>query len=95
LILNYAKLIARFLPFSLFVEAIHPVRVTEVDFALCIRSYSNLECGFGEDIMELRIRENCDFVVLVNILTPIAHALFSWAALQTTVCLDMLKLKPL
>ena len=35
------------------------------------------------------MHENCDFVVPVNILTPFAHALFSWALRQTTVRLDM------
>jgi len=53
---------------------------------------------FGEDIAELRIGENCDFVVPVNILTPLVHTLFSTAAQHTTVCLDtvcMFKLKPL
>ena len=35
------------------------------------------------------MRENCDFVVPVNILTTFACALFSWAAWHTTVCLDM------
>ena len=34
------------------------------------------------------MRENRDFVVPVNILTPFAHAPFSWAARHTTVCLD-------
>ena len=34
------------------------------------------------------MRENRDFVVPVNILTTFAHALFSWAARHTTVCLD-------
>ena len=38
------------------------------------------------------MRENRDFVVPVNILTPFAHAPFSWAARHTTVCLDMLLL---
>ena len=33
--------------------------------------------------------ENRDFVVPVNILTPFAHAPFSWAARHTTVCLDL------
>ena len=32
--------------------------------------------------------ENRDFVVPVNILTPFARALFSWATRHTTVCLD-------
>ena len=71
--------------------------------------YSNLECGlpfmeanstvnlvlFGEDIMELWIRENHNRVVPVNILIPFAHALFSWAPKHTTVCFDIFKLKPL
>ena len=35
------------------------------------------------------MRENRDFVVPVNILTPFAHAPFSWAARHTTVCLDV------
>ena len=57
-------------------------------------SYSNLECGlpcmeanstvnlvpFGEDIKELRMCENLDFVPPVNILAPFACAPFSWAA---------------
>ena len=43
---------------------------------------------FGSGIMELLMRENLDFVVPVNILTPFAHAPFSWAAQHTTVCLD-------
>ena len=34
------------------------------------------------------MRENSDFVVPVNILTPFVHAPFSWAAQHTTVCLD-------
>ena len=34
------------------------------------------------------MRENRDFVVPVNILTPFARASFSWAARHTTVCLD-------
>ena len=34
------------------------------------------------------MRENRDFVAPVNILTPLTHALFSWAARHTTVCLD-------
>jgi len=33
--------------------------------------------------------ENRDFVVPVNILTPFAHAPFSWAARHTTMCLDI------
>ena len=36
------------------------------------------------------MRENRDFVVPVNILTPFARAPFSWAARHTTVCLDIL-----
>ena len=36
------------------------------------------------------MRENRDFVVPVNILTPFARAPFSWAARHTTVCLDQL-----
>ena len=57
--------------------------------------YSNLECGlpcmeatynvnlvlFREDITELWMCENRNFVVPVNALTPFARALFSWAAL--------------
>ena len=35
------------------------------------------------------MRENRYFVVPVNILTPFAHAPFSWAARHTTVCLDI------
>ena len=38
------------------------------------------------------MRENRDFVVPVNILTPFAHAPFSWAARHTTVCLDPIAL---
>jgi len=34
------------------------------------------------------MRENLYFVVPVNILTSFVHALFSWAAQHTTVCLD-------
>ena len=34
------------------------------------------------------MRENCDFVVPVNILTTFTRAPFSWAARHTTVCLD-------
>jgi len=34
------------------------------------------------------MHENRDFVVPVNILTPFAHAPFSWAARHTTVCLN-------
>ena len=61
------------------------------DFVLCVKSYLNLDCGlpfmeanstvnlvlFWEDIMELRIRENRNFVVPVDILTLFAHAPFS------------------
>ena len=35
------------------------------------------------------MRENRDFVVPVNILTPFACAPFSWAARHTTACLDL------
>ena len=35
------------------------------------------------------MRENCDFVVPVNILTTFARAPFFWAARHTTVCLDV------
>jgi len=63
---------------------------------------SNLECGlpwveetsivnlvlFRSDITELQMRENCDFVVPINILTPIACAPFSWVARHTTMCFD-------
>ena len=45
---------------------------------------------FGLGITELRMREDSDFVVPVNILTPFARAPFSWAARHTTVCLDKL-----
>ena len=34
------------------------------------------------------MRENCDLVIPVNILTYFARAPFSWAARHTTVCLD-------
>ena len=34
------------------------------------------------------MRENHDFVVPVNILTPFARTPFSWAARHTTMCLD-------
>jgi len=34
------------------------------------------------------MRENCNFVVPVNILTPFVHAPFSWAAQHTNVCFD-------
>jgi len=43
---------------------------------------------FGEDITELRMHENREFVVPINILTPFARTPFSWAARHTTVCLD-------
>ena len=43
---------------------------------------------FGLDTLELRIRENRDFAVPLNILTPFVCVLFSWAAQHTTVCLD-------
>ena len=43
---------------------------------------------YGLGITELWMRKNCDFIVLVNILTPLVHALFSWAAWHTTICLD-------
>ena len=43
---------------------------------------------FGEGITELRMRENRDFVVPVDILTTFARAPFSLAARHTTVCLD-------
>jgi len=42
----------------------------------------------GSDITELQ-SENCDFVVSVNILTPVVCAPFSWAAQHTVVCLDI------
>ena len=35
------------------------------------------------------MRENCNFVVPVNILTPFACTPFSWAERLTTVCLDI------
>ena len=41
------------------------------------------------------MRENRDFVVPVNILTPFARAPFSWAARHTTVCLDIRIVKAL
>ena len=41
----------------------------------------------GSSIMELRMRENREFVVPVNILTLFACAPFSWSAQHTTVCL--------
>ena len=34
------------------------------------------------------MRENRDFDVPVNILTPFAHATFSWATRHTTVYID-------
>jgi len=43
---------------------------------------------FGWDITELRLCENCDLDVPVNILTPFVHAPFSWATQHTTMCLD-------
>ena len=43
---------------------------------------------FGWDIMELWMRENCNFVVPVNILTYFTCTPFSWAAQHTTVYLD-------
>ena len=36
------------------------------------------------------MRENCDFFVPINILTPFARAPFSWSTRHTTVCLDRL-----
>ena len=44
---------------------------------------------FGEDIMELKIRENHDFVVPVNILIPFVHTTCIWATRHTTVCVDL------
>ena len=41
------------------------------------------------------MRENRDFVVPVNILTPFACVLFSWAARHTTVCLGEMSLTSL
>ena len=38
------------------------------------------------------MHKNQDFVVAVNILILFAHALFSWAARHTTVCLDSAKI---
>ena len=35
------------------------------------------------------MRDNRDFVVPVNTLTPFVRALFSWATRHTTVCLDI------
>ena len=34
------------------------------------------------------MREYCNFVVPVNMLTLFVHALFSWATQHTTMCLD-------
>ena len=65
-------------------------------------SYSNLECGlpcmkanstvnlmpFGEDIMELWMRENHGSVIRVNILTLFVLTPLSWAAQHSTMCLD-------
>ena len=42
---------------------------------------------FGSGITELRMRENHDFVVPVNILTPFVCPV-SWVTQHTTVCLD-------
>ena len=42
---------------------------------------------FGVAITKLEMRENRFFVVPVNILTPFAHAPFSWVARHTTVVL--------
>ena len=36
------------------------------------------------------MRDNRNFVVPVNILTPVCARPFSWAARHTTVCLDMI-----
>ena len=47
---------------------------------------------FGEDITELWMCENHDFVIPVNILTPFAHALFCWVPRHTTMCFDSLHL---
>ena len=44
-----------------------------------IQIWNVASAKFGEDIMELWVYENCDFVVPVNILTSFAYALFSWA----------------
>ena len=38
------------------------------------------------------MHENHDFVAPVNIFIPFTHALFSWAAQHSTVCLDIRKL---
>ena len=38
--------------------------------------------------------ENRYFVIPVNILTPFACALFSWAARHTIVCLDTVQPEP-
>ena len=37
------------------------------------------------------MRENCNFVVPISILTLFVLTLFSWAARHTTVCLDNVK----
>ena len=44
-----------------------------------IQIWNVASAKFGEDIMELWVCENCNFVVPVNILTSFAYALFSWA----------------
>ena len=41
------------------------------------------------------MRENCDFVLPVNILTTFACAPFSWATQHTTVCLDTIQVHAL
>ena len=46
--------------------------------------------SFEEDITDLRMCENRDFVVPVNILTPFARVPFSCAVRHTTMCLDYL-----
>jgi len=63
-------------------------------------SSSNLDCGlscvertinlvlFGSGIIELRMRENCKFIIPVNILNPFVRAPFSWTAQHTIMCLD-------
>ena len=43
--------------------------------------------------MELRMRENRDFVVPVNMLTQFASAPFSMAAQNTTMFLDKIAIK--
>ena len=43
---------------------------------------------FGQNITELWMHKNRDFVVPVNIHTLFERASFSWAAQHTTVCLD-------